>query len=282
VHADGSPLRDKPYSINPPLGLKVSRKQPLDASTQQNEPSEPSEVGIVNSGVIAVPDATSIPGMRSLLVALVVAVIAAVLAWSLTDRLRVTEVVQSVGKFGGAQLSVPRATRNGAVASAILGAILSIGLGVTSGLLVGHRSSSRVVQAGLAGLVLGAAGGAAGSYALHPLYYNHMDAVDLRQAMLIHLGVWTAIGAAAGIAFGIGSGRRDIFIRSLAGGITGAILGTLLFDVAGAFFPVAHTERPLAEEAGTRLAANLLLSACVAIGIVVVAAQRPRVAANNP
>jgi hypothetical protein len=67
----------------------------------------------------------------------------------------------------------------------------------------------------------------------------------------------------------------------LVGGITGAALGTVLFDMAGAFLPLAHTERPLSQEAGTRLAANLVLCSCVAIGIVVVASQTRRVTANK-
>ena len=48
-----------------------------------------------------------------------------------------------------------------------------------------------------------------------------------------------------------------------------------------AFLPLARTERPLSEEAGTRLAANIVLCLCVAIGIVVVASQKPRVTANK-
>jgi len=55
----------------------------------------------------------------------------------------------------------------------------------------------------------------------------------------------------------------------------------MLFDIGGAFLPVAHTERALAEAAGTRLAANLVLSVFVAIGIVVVASQQPRVPASK-
>jgi hypothetical protein len=103
-----------------------------------------------------------------------------------------------------------------------------------------------------------------------------MERADFRLTLLTHLGIWASVGAAAGAAFGIGFGRRDVAVRALVGGITGAAIGTLFFDVAGAFIPVAHTERPLAEPAGTRLAANLVLALCVAIGTVVVASQEPR------
>ena len=50
----------------------------------------------------------------------------------------------------------------------------------------------------------------------------------------------------------------------------------LLFDVCGAFLPLAHTERPLAEEAGTRLAAAAVLGVFVVFGTVIVVLQEPR------
>ena len=71
-------------------------------------------------------------------------------------------------------------------------------------------------------------------------------------------------------------------ILGVTAGITGAALGTLLFDISGGLLlPLARTARPLSEEAGTRLAANIVLCLCVAIGIVVVACQTSRVTANK-
>jgi hypothetical protein len=232
-------------------------------------------------------EASSVAGIKTLVAALVVALAASAVAWSLGDKFRVAETVlrdrrRGEGVFSGfAELSVVHAIRNGIIGYAILGAILSLGLGVTAGLLNGRRSIPRVFLAGLTGLVLGACGGAASSYVLIPIYYRSLETADLTLSMLIHLGIWTAVGAASGVAFGIGLGSRGVFLRSLIGGITGAALGTLLFDVSGAFFPLAHTERPLAEGAGIRLAGNMLLGLCVALGIVLVASQKPRVTANK-
>ena len=56
----------------------------------------------------------------------------------------------------------------------------------------------------------------------------------------------------------------------------GAALGALLFEGSGVFLPTAHLERPLAEAAGVRLAANLLLCSCVAVGVETVAGQKPK------
>ena len=167
-----------------------------------------------------------------------------------------------------------RTTRNGAMSYAILGAILSLGLGMSAGSLKGRRSIARLFLAGLAGAVLGACAGVVSSYLLFPAYFRRMETADLTLSILIHLGIWTAIGGASGLAFGLGSGRRGMFVKSLIGGITGGALGAIVFDICGAFFPLARTERPLAEQAGTRLTANVILSLSVALGIVFVASQK--------
>jgi predicted Zn-dependent protease len=38
---------------------------------------------------------------------------------------------------------------------------------------------------------------------------------DIIPSLLVHLGIWTAVGAALGVAFGIGSGNRNVLVRSL-------------------------------------------------------------------
>jgi hypothetical protein len=125
-------------------------------------------------------------------------------------------------------------------------------------------------------MALGALFGAASSYAVTPLYFNRLGTADVALSMLIHLAIWCAVGAGAGVAFGMVIGTRKVFAASLIGGITGGALAALVFDVCGAFLPFARTERPLSEEPGTRLAAAVLLSVFVVIGTVIVALQEPR------
>jgi hypothetical protein len=132
-----------------------------------------------------------------------------------------------------------------------------------------------MLSAGVAGIALGGLFGAASSYAITPVYFNRLGTADVTLSILIHLAIWSA-GVAAGVAFGIGSGTRKVFAGSLIGGITGGALAALLFDVCGAFLPLAHTERPLAEQADTPLAAAVLLSVFVVLGTVIVAIQEPR------
>ena len=91
-----------------------------------------------------------------------------------------------------------------------------------------------------------------------------------------------AIGAAAGIAFGAGYGTRKVWVGSLIEGMLGAALATLFFDISGAFLPLAHTERPLSEVAGTRLAAAALLGLFIVVGIMVVAFQDTPAKAKRP
>jgi hypothetical protein len=233
-----------------------------------------------DGGAVRAPEASPPSVAKTLVAALVVAAAAGVLGWILGDKFRVAEIVDLDEFYGGAELSVALATRNVAVNYAIVGALLSLGLGVSAGWFVGPRSIARGGLAGLAGAVLGACGGAASSYLLSPRYFGHMETADLTLTLLIHLGIWTAVGGASGVAFGIGLGSRHLFVLSLIGGIIGGALGTLLFDLSGVFLPVAHTERPLAEASGVRLAGDMLLSLCVAVGIVVVVYQKPRVAAK--
>jgi MFS family permease len=238
----------------------------------------------------SVPAVTPSPAanVKVLIVGILLVVVGAWIAANLADRLRFIENVESGVKLPGRRLeshakrlNIGLATQNAAVAYALVGAILSLILGVTAGCFQGRFSIPRVLAAGLVGIVLGASFGAASSYGLTPIYFHRLETADVTLTLLIHLGIWTAVGAASGVAFGVGSRSRDVLVRSLVGGITGAALGTLLFDIFGAFLPLARTERPLSEEAGTRLAANIVLCLCVAIGIVVVASQTRRVAANK-
>ena len=231
-------------------------------------PAAPNSVEAVRPGSAAIA--------RTLVVGVLIAMAGAWIASTLADRFRIIENVETGTKFRAVRLVIRNAAQNAAVAYGLLGAILSLSLAITSGCLLPRFSLTRILTAGLAGMALGALFGAASSYAVTPLYFNRLGMADVTLSMLIHLAIWSAVGAAAGVAFGIGCGTRKVFAGSLIGGITGGALAALLFDVCGAFLPLAHTERPLAEQAETRLAAALLLSVFVVFGTVIVALQEPR------
>jgi hypothetical protein len=119
------------------------------------------------------PSSTAIA--RTLIVGIFVAVAGAWIAANLADRFRIIENVEHGLHFRGTNLEIGRATQNAAVAYALVGAILSLILGVTAGSFLGRFSIPRVLAAGLAGIVLGASFGAASSYGLTPIYFQRSD-----------------------------------------------------------------------------------------------------------
>jgi hypothetical protein len=253
----------------------------MKASETDDGANEPLRTMVARDDARPAPEASPLAGIKAIAAILAIALAAGVASWGASNRFRVAEVVDEDDFYGGAEISVPLATRNGMVAYATIGAVLALGLGVTAGLLTRRRSAPRAALAGLAGAVLGACGGAATSWLLVPVFFRRMESANITLAVLIHLGIWMAVGAASGFAAGTGVGSRGGFARCLIGGIIGAALGTVLFDIPGAFFPFAHTERPLAEEAVTRLVGNLLLASGVAVGIVAIASQRSRAPARD-
>jgi hypothetical protein len=223
---------------------------------------------------------------KTLIVGILIALAGAWIASTLADRFRIMENVEVGrkvrGEFQGTRLVIGNAARNAAVAYALVGAFLSLSLAITAGFFSQRFSWTRILTAGLGAIALGGLFGAVSSYAVTPIYFNRLDTADFTLSILIHLAIWCAVGAAAGIAFGIGCGTRKAFAGSLVGGIAGGALAALIFDVCGAFFPFARTERPLAEEASTRLTAAAVLCVFVALGTVIVALQEPLSAQKKP
>jgi MFS family permease len=244
----------------------------MDDSSREDQGTDRPKVN--HEGLDCRPTTAAIA--RALIVGILLALAGAWVATTVADRHRGIENVEHGTKYRGTHLSIETAARNAALAYGLLGGILALIMGVIAGSLLGRFSIARASIGSLAGIVLGASLGAESAYVLTPVYLNRLGTADITLTMLIHLGIWTSVGAASGIAFGIGSGTRTRLLMALAGGMAGGALAAVLFDVCGALFPLAHTERPLAEEAPTRLAAALLLSFLIVVGVVVMAAQEPR------
>lgn len=230
----------------------------------------------------------SFSGAKTLLITAIAAGALSAMAWGAGEALRVKELVAGrpsatsmPNRKPGTELSVPLATQNSAVSYALLGGLLSLGAGISARVLMEHRSVTEALPAGIIGLIIGAAGGGAAAYFLTPVYLNQLETADVTRSILIHLGIWGAIGAGAGIAFGIGAANRGVFVHALAGGIVGGSLAAVIFDIIGGFFTLARTERPLSDEMGTRIAAHILVGLAVAAGIAVVTSQRPRASVNQ-
>jgi hypothetical protein len=250
------------------------------SETEVDGREEPTQAPAAPNSVETVrPSSAAI--VKSLVVGVLIAIAGAWIASMFADRFRVIENVEHGTELRGTRLEIGNAAQNAAVAYGLLGAILSLSLAITACCSLPRYSFTQMLTAGLAGIALGGLFGAATSYAVTPLYFHRLETADVTLSLLIHLAIWSAVGAAAGVAFVIGCGTRKVFAGSLIGGITGGALAALLFDVCGAFLPLARTERPLAEQADTRLAAAVLLSVFVVFGIVIVALQEPRAKVPN-
>ena len=94
--------------------------------------------------------------------------------------------------------------RNGIIAFGALGGATGLALGLAGGLI--RRSALRAIAAGATGLLLGGGIGVALSWLILPIYYEHSTGGELTYSLMVHGGVWVAVGAAAGLAFGIGLG----------------------------------------------------------------------------
>ena len=157
--------------------------------------------------------------------------------------------------------------REGMRAFAMLGAALGLAMGLAGGFA--RRSRPAALAAGSLGLVLGAVVGAGSVVALVPYYlkYVNRDGDDLVWPLLTHGGIWSAVGAAGGLAFGLGLGDWRRAGRVLVGGLIGALIAVLVFELVGPLaFPLAKTGEPISESWGSRLFARLVLTVLTAAG----------------
>jgi hypothetical protein len=158
--------------------------------------------------------------------------------------------------------------KNSTFVFAILGGVTGLAMGLAGGLAV--RSPARSLKVGLGALGVGALVGALASLALVPLFFRELipDTNDLLSPILIHGGIWTAIGAVGGIAFAIGMGKSmRRFADAIAGACFGAVLATIIYHaLAAAVFPAAKSTDALANTAMVRFLAMSLVPILVAIG----------------
>lgn len=201
---------------------------------------------------------------RNGLLALAAGLAAGLIGWFIVESMltRGTDLVRE-----RRQSEPPRASeialRDATVSFGTLGALMGLGLGAAGGLI--GRSGRRAGLAGAAGLVLGGLAGAGAARWLVPIYFDNLSANDMTYALKVNGGIWGAVGATAGLAFGLGRGGSARMLRMAVAGLGAGLFAMALFVFVGSILlPRAMVDRPLALTPGSRLAAMLLLALLVA------------------
>jgi hypothetical protein len=150
--------------------------------------------------------------------------------------------------------------------------VLGLARGAAGG--IARHSTRTAIAAALAGLVLGAAGGAGATALILPAHHAarakaHDEDItnDLALALRTHGAIFLAIGAAAGFALGLGLGGRTPLAPAVIGGIAGAALAAVVYELGGALiFPTTETFRPVAPAPAPRLLAQHSVARFVSAG----------------
>ena len=118
------------------------------------------------------------------------------------------------------------------------------------------------------------------SLVLLPQYNDYMArnpdeaARDVIFALLVHTGIWLAVGASAGLAYGVGLRNRRLVAQIVLGGLAGAALGTLAYELIGAVaVPAGQTTHFISATWQTRLLARLAVTMLAAAGVTLAAAE---------
>jgi hypothetical protein len=147
------------------------------------------------------------------------------------------------------------------------GALLGLLLGLAGGW---SRINARAAwTAGLVGLIAGGVTGAAGPLFVVRAFHHWQSegADDLIVSMVMHSGLLTFVGAAAGLALAIGLGNKRRLDHAALGGAIGAVVGAVAYDLIGAFaFPFANTADPLATTAAARFVELIVPAIAIAVG----------------
>jgi hypothetical protein len=164
-----------------------------------------------------------------------------------------------------------------------LGAIVGLSLGLSGGLA--RRCASAGAKAALVGCMVGSIAGASVSLLVLPIFCKRYDpqSQDLVLPLLTLGAICSSVGAAGGLAFGIGLGGRDRWMKSLVGGLIGAALATVAYELVGAVaFPTSRTELPISRAYATRAMLHVLVATFAGVGSALDLSSRTRSADPLP
>jgi hypothetical protein len=248
--------------------------------------SVPPEDSALPAHSAATPSGSSRP--RALPWAIAAGIVAAGLTWAAEDAFVDYFKPQATGNLAAGPLQgfissealLSTMVKNAALVYGIQGAVLGFLLGLAGGLA--RRSAPGAIVGGLTGLVLAGALGAGAAKALFPWVLAAQTGPnpgDMTPPLVAHGIVWALLGGSAGLAFGLGAGGAGRAVRAAIGGLAGAVLGSVLYEVLGAsLFPLGKTGDPVAISSAARgfaFAVVNLLCAIVAAIVADSAVKRP-------
>jgi hypothetical protein len=156
---------------------------------------------------------------------------------------------------------------NAMLSLALLGGVTGLIMSLAGG--IACRSPVRGAMGALPALVSGAAVAVLVSMALIPFFFRGLvpDTNDLLTPIMIHGGIWMAIGAVGGLAFAVGMGRRHHFSSALGAACVGAFLASVLYHLIDAgLFPDSNATEPISNSRLVRLLSSIIPAVFIALG----------------
>jgi len=156
---------------------------------------------------------------------------------------------------------------NGTLVDVLLGGMIGLIFGYAGGLAC--RSPWRGIKVGIPCLLAGALIAAVGSIVLIPLLSRGPipDTNDLLTPILIHGGIWMAIGAVGGTAFAWGMNlRRQIPIAAGAACVGGFLASVLYHLIDAGCFPDSDPTEPISHSSLVRFLSMALPALFIAVG----------------
>jgi hypothetical protein len=119
------------------------------------------------------------------------------------------------------------------------------------------------------GLLVGALAALAIIPVFHPVVQRQFRTVtnDVWLPLVMHAGIWAAVGIVGGAAFAIGMGCKSRLLNAIGSATAGALLGAVFFQLIATWLPVGSgATGPVARWSVVRLMAMLLPIFMIATG----------------
>ena len=252
--------------------VSLDPKSPDDPTLPSSPEGIPPTSDVSTPGVDA-----SVPGRRLWSTVLLTAIVAGAIAWGIgeTRLVRVdaeeTDVTLMGRKLRSATAQTVQAaqTMTAIKVFSVFGALLGAAGGISGGLARFAPRSG--LSAAVIGMIVGGGSGGLAAFVMVPIHSRLVDegGSEFLTSFVAHAGIWTPVGAAAGLALGLGLRRAGgrglgLGLLSLVGGALGATFAAILYELIGALaFPLGGTSQPISTTPGSRCLALILLAVIV-------------------